>query len=343
MFWGCLAWLWLSASLESRVFAQVEPQKARVSTRVDPCVPVELDQFHRVLAIELGTSIEYSADVNQKGGLTTIRLSCRDGGIELHLEDELTHKSMTRVVDIARIEPAARSRLLALAVAEFVVASWVELRVAAPEVLNSLPPKVARTADKAVSRFVGARLPPLPAAPLPDSDWRLGATFDAIMFASTAGFPVPGAGVQLMATALRPIDIGATFQLAHRDVRTNWDSNPDFGDIRLTLMSSLLSMRYTAVSGDLELSIGVGARLGAVQFAGRTMQRGYRSRAFFLPWGGAALALAGAYHAGRHLRVILEVEAGYVAQPAYAAFLKQAILRIDKGWFGGSFGLAWAM
>ena len=31
---------------------------ARVNTYVDACVPIDIEQFHRVLAIELGTSIE---------------------------------------------------------------------------------------------------------------------------------------------------------------------------------------------------------------------------------------------------------------------------------------------
>ena len=38
---------------------------ARVNTYIDACVPVDIEQFHRVLAIELGTSIEYSPGAAQ--------------------------------------------------------------------------------------------------------------------------------------------------------------------------------------------------------------------------------------------------------------------------------------
>ncbi|HEX4351702.1 MAG TPA: hypothetical protein VHZ95_02285, partial [Polyangiales bacterium] len=111
--------------------AEAQTGSARVTTRVDPCVPIDRDSFDRVLAIELGTSIDYGGDSGGDSDVTTVSLSCTAEGIELQVEDAVTRKSMRRVIDLTPVEASARSRLLALTVAEFVVASWVELRLPA--------------------------------------------------------------------------------------------------------------------------------------------------------------------------------------------------------------------
>jgi hypothetical protein len=325
--------------LASHALAQADARAPSVSTRVDPCVPVELTQFHRVLAIELGTSIDYSADSSRKGGLTTVWLSCRPDGIELHLEDGVTRKSMTRVVDVARIEAASRSRLLALAVAEFVVASWVELRLPTPAALEPVPPLAARHVQHAISRYVGGV--PSTFALRSAPEWRLGLGFDAIGFVS-AGYPVPGASLQLLQRALWPLEFSLGVQVAHRDVRAVWNER-ELGDIRLTLLSALLSLRYTAELGAFDLSVGAGGRVGVANMVGHTSVQGIHASAFFGRFGGPALVFGVAYHASAQLRLVLEAEAGLVLQPVLAKMSDTVLLRLDQGWLGGSLGLAWAL
>ena len=77
--------------------AQSVTGAARVTTYVDACVPIELDTFHRVLAIELGTSIDYGADQANDPDVTTVWLSCTAEGIELRVEDGVTRKSMRSI------------------------------------------------------------------------------------------------------------------------------------------------------------------------------------------------------------------------------------------------------
>jgi hypothetical protein len=308
------------------------------------------------LAIELGTSIEYSADADQKRNLTTVWLSCTAAGIELHLEDGLTRKSMTRVVDIARVEPASRSRLLALAVAEFVVASWVELRMAEPSAIEPVGPAPPSSATRLASRLVQARVPvsPVSSDATAQLDWRLGVTFDVFAF-SSALYPVPGAGLHLVQSAARPLAFGLSLQFGHRDlpvVLRQAENSVSVGEIRLTILSALVSVRYVAlVSADLDLSVGVGGRIGLVQLAGRTnltelrTDRGLQplhSRSFYDPWGGPALVLGVSYHAGPHLRLLAELETGYVIQGVQALLGTSPLLRIEHVWGGVELGLAWA-
>jgi hypothetical protein len=58
-----------------------------VATVVDPCVPVDAQQFGKLLSIELGTSIDYRATGSDTPGLTQVALSCTEQGIELRLQD----------------------------------------------------------------------------------------------------------------------------------------------------------------------------------------------------------------------------------------------------------------
>jgi hypothetical protein len=364
--WGPVAFFALVfAGKPLTAVGQPDPATTGVSTRVDPCVPIELDQFHRVLAIELGTSIEYSADADQKRSLTSVWLSCKADGIELHLEDGLTRKSMTRVVDIARLEPASRSRLLALAVAEFVVASWVELRLPEPPAIEPVGPAPPSSATRIASRLVQARVPASPVSPVPAAspvssdataqlDWRLGVTFEVLAF-SSALYPVPSAGLHLLQSAARPLAFGLSLQFGHRDlpvVLKDGQSSIAVGDIQLTTLSVLLSVRYvTLVVADLDLSMGAGGRFGVMRLKGSTKltelrtDRGVQQlgpSSFSEPWGGPALVLGVSYHAGPHLRLVAELETGYVIQGVNALLGDSVLLRIEQLWGAVALGLAWA-
>ena len=325
--------------------AQNDAAAVGISTRVDPCVPVELEQFHRVLALELGTSIEYSADPTAKHRLTTVWLSCAADGIELRLEDGLTRKSMTRVVDLAHIEHASRSRLLALAVAEFVVASWVELRLTDTPEVRPVGPSPSGQAQKVAARIAQARMPTsLNSAQ--ESDWRLGMTFDVLAFLSAASSLVPGVSVQLLQRVARPALFGLELEFAHRDLAAVWQGR-SIGDMRLTTGSALLSVGYAAHSADFDLSASLGGRIGFVQVAGRT-KTDYHSASFYDVWGGPALVLALAYRAGSRMSLLIELESGALLQPVEVLLTDHApqatavVLRIEHGWARAALGFAWS-
>jgi hypothetical protein len=341
---GLIALLVLSLPLTA--VAQGAARSPAISTRVDPCVPVDLEQFHRVLAIELGTSIEYSADANARHGPTTVWLSCTNEGIELHLEDALTRKSMRRVVELARVPQASRSRLLALAVAEFVVASWIELHLNETPALRRVGPPVSGSAQLAASRIAQAHMPQGT-----DTervfDWRLSLGFQLQAFLNAPYPLVPGVDVQLVQRPTRAAVLGLAVQFGHRDLGARNDGQT-FGDIRLTTASALLSASYSARIADLELSAGLGGRVGLLQMAGRTGQVGIKAWSFYDIWGGPALVLGAAYRADSRLSLVAEFEGGLVLRPVHVLFhdveqsSQRVLLRIDRGWVSVLLGVGWS-
>jgi hypothetical protein len=337
----------LLVSLPLTAVAQRDSASPGISTRVDPCVPVDLEQFHRVLAIELGTSIDYSADANARHGATTIWLSCTTNGIELHLGDALTRKSMTRVLDLARVEQASRSRLLALAVAEFVVASWVELRLTeAPAIPSVGGPQVSGKAQQVAARIAQARLPAAGSV-FDEFAWRFGVGFQLQAFLSAPYPLVPSLGVQLVQRATRPALFALALQYGHRDLAVQ-SAGQTFGDMRLTTASALLSVSYSVQLADFELSAGAGGRIGMVQAAGRTAQVGIRAWSFYDVWGGPALVLGAAYRANARLSLVAEFEAGVVLRPLRVLMgdveqnSQRVLMRIERGWGSAWAGFGWS-
>jgi hypothetical protein len=98
----------------------------------------------------------------------------------------------------------------------------------------------------------------------------------------------------------------------------------------------------------MDLSIGVGGRIGLAHMAGRTDIDQVRSLSFYAPWGGPLLLLGAAYRAGSHVRLFLEAEAGIVTQAAQATLdandssSARLVLQLNDAWLGGALGAGWA-
>jgi hypothetical protein len=324
------------------LMAAAQEDTTRVTTRVDPCVQIDRESFHRVLAIELGSAIEYSAESVAQGSLTTVTVSCADGGIELDLADGVTRKSMRRVVDLAPVEPGARSRLLALTVAEFVVASWVELRLPEPAPVEPVGPAPPAQIQHAASQVAEQRLPPPPpsaASTAAPSEWQLAAAFDLSFFSSTSRV-VPGFDVHL---TQRPIPelaimVGVQFGHSHEDVHY---LNENVGSVRFTTTSGLFGLRYTATLPDVDLSAGAGLRVGLVHMAGATDRTTVTSKEFYAPFGGPLVMCGLAYRIGSHARINFDLEAGLVTQPAEARIGPTVVMELSGAWGGAALGFGW--
>jgi hypothetical protein len=331
--------LWLSAGvLPLSAAAQSVTGAARVTTYVDACVPIELETFHRVLAIELGTSIEYSPDAANARDGTMVRVGCNDSGIELSLIDDVTHKAMQRSVELPQVAPAARARLLALAVAEFVVASWVELRLSEPPPIAPVGPPTPPAAAAAARKVAAKKLPaPQPsAADEYSAIWQLAVSIDAIAF--TRGTDaIPQLSLRLDERPLRHLALGLQASLGHNE----WVVQ-SVGSVRLTTTGGRASVSYVGQLGDFDVVIGACARFGIVHMAGSTALSNYHAQALFAPWGGPGLQLSAAYRAGDHVRVLFELEGGYITLPAQAVVQKGGVVAELGGLYGSAaVGVGW--
>jgi hypothetical protein len=347
--WVCLGlWLGLQFVLPAGLAAQTVTGAARVITSLDACVPVEIEQFQRVLAIELGTSIEFSRYAAQEPDGTVVRISCRGRDIELQLKDNLTRKSMTRRVELPQGAVAARTRLLALAVAEFVVASWVELQLARPA-LDPVGPPVPPEAAEEARAVAQARLPapaavasgpvaPLQRAPAYSTLWLLGASLEGVAFVRSGGL----LGQLSVDGEQRPAEhlaLSLSVGVARGSWTVRWSSAAEaIAHIQST--SVRLSLGYVSKIGAIDVLAAAAVRFGLVHMAGESRHYELRAVELYAPWGGPAVHFAGAYRLD-HLRLGLALEVGYVTLPVQALIGNSIVADFSGAWAQLGLTAAW--
>ena len=81
-------------------------------------------EAQRIAAIELRAAL---VDGTPDGATTQVTATCGAESAKLQVVDPTTGKSLERSVAVSQAAPTARARLLALAIAELVAASWSEL------------------------------------------------------------------------------------------------------------------------------------------------------------------------------------------------------------------------
>ncbi len=334
---ACLAWLWSSLAL-------AQPQgdePGGVSTSIDPCVPVDVGQFQRVLALELGTSIDYRTTAAAEPGLTWVHLSCTDAGIELRLEDGVTRKSMSRVLDLSRVEPGSRTRLLALAVAEFVVASWVELRIVAQPAIQAVGPPPSQRVLQRVQAVVQKRTPVIAEAseralraPI-DGAWEVSTLFHLEVWSSDLGL-MPAVAVRV---GQRPADkLAFTFGADLGVTRVSVAE----GQVALGLTSAMGALLYAARAGRTDFYAGGGGRFGFVHMAGVSADQRVQGRSFTAPYGGFLMLGRVAYRVTSAFHLLAELEAGLVTLPAQGRSGSKLVVTLDGAWLSAGVGLGWS-
>jgi hypothetical protein len=306
-------WCWCATALA---------QAPAVSTELDPCVPVDAGRFERLLSIELGTS--GAADAR---GVTHVEVTCSDRGIELRLEDGVTRKTMARVLPADSFRDASSTRLLALAVAEFVVASWTELTLQPEPAVEPVgpppPPEVRRVAEgqarerqRAVARLDGS------------VTVGVGATVW-----TRDRFISPGLSLRLLD---RPVDylawtLSVDAGVAHADV--------PLGAVTIQTVSATVGIG-TAYSVDgAVFYTGPSARLGYTRMESESADQAIAvGDSFTDAFAGLLWWVRAELHPSRHIRVAFDLELGAITLPARAKALEEEVLAVDGIWIGASVG-----
>jgi len=100
-------------------------ERPRVSIDFVDCDAALAREAQRIAAIELRATLVNAAPDDT---VTRVTAACRGTLAELAVADPTTGKSVERTVALTEAAPNGRARLLALAVAELVAASWSELQ-----------------------------------------------------------------------------------------------------------------------------------------------------------------------------------------------------------------------
>lgn len=323
--------LWLGAASS----AASQP-RVRVPTFVDPCVPIEREQFQQLLAVELGTMP--ASDAEPTASDSAVTLACVDSHIELTLEDAVTRKSMKRRVDLTGVDPVARTRLMALTVAEFVRASWLEVRLVEPTALEPVGPVPPAEVTEAVSEEIETRLARV-------ESMQLGATVEALAFTSALSL-IPCVALR----ATRPLASGFGLRLG---AQLGYGGVPGVIDgrtqqsvtVRMTSASLLLALLYTLQFDDVDLGASLGGRIGFARLEGEPLESGRLvATGDFAPWAGPLVSLEVGYRASARVRLVATLEAGYVTlRPRAITETNAVVTELRDAWVGAALGLDWSI
>jgi hypothetical protein len=276
--------------------------EAAVSVSVDRCVPVDHAALHRLLAIELGTSTAHEPGPKVP---TRVWVGCSPLGIELRLEDGMTSKTMARTLPASSFRDTSSTRLLALALAEFVVASWIELNVQPEPSVPPLPvaPPPSPDMQRAVEQAIDERAPPS------DELSITGALAVAVWTANESLWLGAGARVTRIASPSMAWSAAFDFTATSRDV--------EFGRVHGLSGSLAFTALFYLRFSPLTLFTGPGARVGVVRLAGEAAgDAATDGVAFAAPFGGPIWLLRADLALSRDVRLGLELEGGVTTLPA---------------------------
>jgi hypothetical protein len=262
-------------------------QRPRVSIAVVGCDEALAREAQRITAIELRAVL---VDGAPDQTTTQITATCAADSASLQVIDPTTGKSVERSVALSQAAPTARARLLALAMAELVVASWSELEdnpepkapPAAP-----LAPKAAREA----ARGVVAHLP-----------IELAALADAHLLASRDLIPGGGARTEIWILPSFFLRFDALIHYAELSRQS--------GTIALTMPSVSSAFGASFGSAWLQPRLSVGARAGYAWMSGvadSTATTGDHQQGV---WAGPELALELSAWPHAHVHPLLSFSVG---------------------------------
>jgi len=293
--------------------------QAAVAVSVDPCVPVDHHKLRELLAIELGTATAAAAGP-AKPAATSVHVSCGAQGIELRLEDAITRKSMARLLPASSFMDTSSTRLLALAIAEFVVASWIELRLQPEPAVEPVGPPPDPAARQMAEQAIEQRTPELPLTKLDPS---LSAAATLQLWSADQSVLI-GGGLRMTLPLLPTLAwmVAADFATANVGV--------PFGNIDVLTASAALALAvHLQVSRVVAIYAGPGARLGIARMTGKPADpESTFGDDFTAGFGGPLLLGRVELRASQRVRLAFELETGLATLPVRATLGDR--LRLDE-------------
>lgn len=310
--------------------AQQDGAGLRVHLEVAACAEVESRSVARFLSIELDNAAVHVGDAEDEP--VRLRVSCEDSALVLDVEDRVTRKALRRSVDRAAGDPSLRARLMAVAVAELVLASFAEtdlgLDRARPDVAAREP-----VATLAARRIVAARRPTIR-----ERRRAIGA-LEAYVEARaySEGAAVIGGGVSGRVRWTGPW--GSEVRLG---VASALDERVDAATLSASSLDGSASIDFAMDGASTTTRIFVGARGALVQFAAEVppgdARRVVARTAYSV---GPAAGASFEWRIAHAVAVAARGEIGYGAVAATADVEGRRGLSLGGVWGAGSVGLAW--
>jgi hypothetical protein len=308
-------------------FVAPRARALELALEVGGCTDLAEKRVQELMQLELTAEVARPAAAVNSAALVSV--TCTGDTVRISVSDATTSKVVSRTFTLTEREPDVRARAVALAAAELVITSWMELVLAKPtEPAKPAPAWVSenrRAATSIVRQHTerGLRV----AALFPFAAG--GGTFHA--HPGTWG---GGLRLELVFGAAR---FGADTDLS----LTLEDEKTALGDVRTNTWSLGLRPALRFESAHWLGTLGIGARLGLARIAGTAADpTSVRSHVVAGTWGGP-LAHANLGVSFTHVVLRLGVEAGFALRNAWGTVDGQAESGVRGPWFFGTLGVGW--
>lgn len=307
-----------------------------VMLELEQCEQLQEKEVRRVFAAELGTR---AADAPGKD-VTQVTVSCQGTHVRVVVADPLTQKTVQRSFDIALQDPHGRSRLVAVAAMELVVASWTELELnPRPKVLPAGPPPDA-AATLAARQLARERVVPYEPTVRHwyDADtprarrFRLMATASMRRFFEHEGV-LWGGGIRMGEERFHFLGWAADALIEQGTIHTPGQ------DYQLTNVSTAGWLMLAKTVGFATMRAGAGLRVGFISSdpvtGDPTPPRGSSTLA---PWGWPLGVASFTFAVGRYVVLDVAGECGYAVIP-----VEGGGGTVTGSWFSGQLGLGFVL
>jgi hypothetical protein len=296
-----------------------------VSVELDTCLDVRPELVRRIIAAEL------LADIVDPGSstptTTQVVADCHNPPVLIRVVDPITGKTLSRSLDLGEARNA-RTRLLALAIAELIWVSWTELETN-PE--PAVPPAGGRASAEDARKAVHVvELHTRGGSPLRTV---VGAFFAVDAFA-------PG-GALLLGGGARVGGERATGVGWAVDTRFEYGGvSRSEGHIAVVAGSAGAALFVGTTLSTLSLRMGGGLRVGLARVTGMPYSPNVvRGSSIEGAWGGPMLQPGLSLPLGPALLQVTS-EVGYAVIPIEARIGGARTVGLDRLWFGGTLGCA---
>ena len=309
--------------------AQAPPGRAPLRLQLDKCADIDPAAVSRVVTTELEAAL---ADEREPGAVTTAAAECAAARVRLTIDDPVTGKSTTRSLDLDGQPRGLRSRLLGLAIAEAVLASWIELQLtreaSAPPAGAVASPETRReAADIAERRLQGKAARPAAAREIlagPALRWFSSGLLTYGLAASARHWldqePTAGVGLEL-------------------DGGYGERTLPDVARANATSLSLAPCLLMRSDFGHVMATASAGWRVGLARLSAVPDYLQRSGRSAWRGWTGLFLAVDVVVPLGRSMFLRGSAESGYTLVPAVGGVDSVDVVALEGAWLGAALSL----
>jgi hypothetical protein len=277
--------------------------------------------------------LELTADVSRpragERSAASVSVTCSGDEVRIDVRDTTTNKVVSRTFVLTEREPDVRARAVALAAAELVITSWMELVLPAPSEAPKPPPAWVSENRRAATSIVRERT---------QSGLRVA---DLFAFAAAGGTFDANPGTWGGGVRLSLVWGEARFGVDTDLSVTLDDDHTPLGQVRTNTWSLALRPELRLKGGNVLASVGVGGRVGIARIEGTAIDASTtRGHVVAGTWGGplahANLGLSFAHFVSR-----LGVEGGFALRSVWGTVDGQARAGVHGPWFFATLGFGW--